>query len=121
VGAGTFDDETPGRLVPDADPVEALVCRYPLLGEDLLGEDPAELAGGPLLAGDRTTIRIDLACPSSCRARNRAARRSAVRTCDYARPGAATPEVTTRPSPLVAHVAGTTPPWWRGSREGTGC
>ena len=47
--------ETPGRLVPDADPVEALVCRY--------GES-GDLDGEALLEDDLDRIRTDLLLPA---------------------------------------------------------
>ena len=47
--------ETPGRLVPDADPVEALVCRY--------GES-GTLDGEVLLDGGLDRIRTDLLVPA---------------------------------------------------------
>ena len=50
--------ETPGRLVPDADPVDALVCRYAPLAEG-----PSELVGERLLPGPLTAVRGDLALP----------------------------------------------------------
>jgi hypothetical protein len=46
--------ETPGRLVPDADPVEALVCRY---------DEAGAAAGEVLLEGGLDRIRTDLLVP----------------------------------------------------------
>jgi hypothetical protein len=55
--------ETPGRLVPDADPVEALVCRY--------GERGG-LAGEVLLEGGLDRVRTDLLVPARLEGAERA-------------------------------------------------
>lgn len=52
--------ETPGRLVPDADPVEALVCRY----GDVSGAESAALAGEVRLESGLDRIRTDLLLPA---------------------------------------------------------
>ncbi len=52
--------ETPGRLVPDADPVEALVCRY----GDVFGAESAALDGEVVLNGGLDRIRTDLFVPA---------------------------------------------------------
>jgi hypothetical protein len=52
--------ETQGRLVPDADPVEALVCRY----GDVSGAESAALAGGVQLGSGLDRMRTDLLLPA---------------------------------------------------------
>ena len=59
--------ETPGRLVPDADPVDALVCRYAPLAEG-----PSELVGERLLPGPLTAVRGDLSLPETPSGQQRA-------------------------------------------------
>ena len=54
--------ETPGRLVPDADPVEALVCRYEP------GDDGARLVGAVTLTSGLGTVRTDLLLPRTTEA-----------------------------------------------------
>ena len=51
--------ETPGRLVPDADPVEVLVCRY----GDVFDAGSAPLEGQVQLEGGLDRIRTDLLVP----------------------------------------------------------
>lgn len=55
--------ETPGRLVPDADPVTAVVCRYQPLasGTPTSGAGPAALVGEVPLASGLDRVRLDLA------------------------------------------------------------
>ena len=60
--------ETPGRLVPDADPVEALVCRY----GDLTGADSAALEGDVLLRDGLELVRTDLLLPERVEGRQQA-------------------------------------------------
>ena len=55
--------ETPGRLVPDADPVEALVCRY---------DEAGAAAGEVLLEGGLDRIRTDLLVPARVEGAERA-------------------------------------------------
>lgn len=50
--------ETDGRLVPDADPVEATICRY-----GALREEPSQLAGQVVLEQGLDRIRHDLLLP----------------------------------------------------------
>ena len=52
--------ETAGRLVPDADPVDVLVCRY----GDLAGSDSAALEVDGRLQDGRELIRTDLLLPA---------------------------------------------------------
>ena len=51
--------QTEGRLVPDADPVEALLCRY-----GPLGPDGAESSGAVLLTDGLDRVRFDLDVPA---------------------------------------------------------
>lgn len=60
--------ETPGRLVPDADPVEALVCRY----GDVFEADAAALQGEVALEGGLDRVRTDLLVPARVEAAERA-------------------------------------------------
>ena len=61
--------ETPGRLVPDADPVEALVCRY----DDVTGgADAAALEGEVLLQDGLDLVRTDLLLPARVEGAERA-------------------------------------------------
>jgi hypothetical protein len=60
--------ETPGRLVPDADPVEALVCRY----GDVFEVDTAALQGEVVLERGLDRIRTDLLVPARVEAAERA-------------------------------------------------
>ena len=55
--------ETPGVLVPDADPVTAVVCRYEPLagGTPTSGAGPAALVGEVSLASGLDRVRLDLA------------------------------------------------------------
>lgn len=52
--------ETPGRLVPDADPVEALLCRY---------SESEELAGEVVLTEGLSSVRHDLLVPEELEGR----------------------------------------------------
>lgn len=54
------------RLVPDADPVEAVVCRYRALGgeADELGADSGGLEGEVRLEGGLSRVRTDLLWPA---------------------------------------------------------
>ena len=53
---------TQGRLVPDADPVEMLVCRY-----QPAGPDGAELDGERLVTTGLDRVRLDLDVPAGAR------------------------------------------------------
>ena len=55
--------ETPGSLVPDADPVTAVICRYePIAGmTPTSGAAPAALVGEVSLASGLDRVRLDLA------------------------------------------------------------
>ena len=59
---------TPGRLVPDADPVEALVCRY----GDVFDAESAPLQGEVLLEAGLDRIRTDLLVPARVEGAERA-------------------------------------------------